>query len=432
MKPSRIGIVGAGVVGACCALRLARQGHQVTLLDPAPPGGSHAASHGNGGWISPASVVPMATPGLWKKIPGHLLDPLGPLTLRWSSLPGLLPWLVAFLRSGSTLARVRTTSISLHALLHDAPERHRAFAAWAGASDLLHHDGLLYVYPDQEAVMADALSWTLRRERGVSWMELDAEALRAKVPALSPRYRLGRWVPAGAWCSDPGEYVLRLVLAAELAGARHRVARVQRLRSEAGRCTGLETDEGMLSFDRVLIAAGIDSPRLARQVGDRLPLASERGYHVVLPQAGVDLPLPVMPSDGRMANTPTLQGLRLAGQVELAHPRATPRWSRADVLLTHAQHCYPDLQHPDRLVGMTRWMGHRPSTPDGLPVIGPSPRCAGLWYACGHGHVGLASAPRTAELIAQGMEASAGERPQAPEHVFGIERFQRGKLGWNR
>jgi D-amino-acid dehydrogenase len=190
----------------------------------------------------------------------------------------------------------------------------------------------------------------------------------------------------------------------------------------------VETSQGLLPVDRVVIAAGIDSPRLARQLGDALPMASERGYHVVLPQAGVTLPMPVMPSDGRMANTPTTQGLRLAGQVELAHPKAPPNWKRADVLLTHAQNSYPELQIRERLQGMSRWMGHRPSTPDGLPVIGPSPRCENVWYACGHGHVGLASAPRTAEWIVQGLQASLSAKAQAPHPAYGIERFQRGRF----
>lgn len=424
MKQTHIGIVGSGVVGACCALLLARQGWQVTLIDPAPAGGPQAASYGNGGWISPASVIPMSTPGLWKKIPGYLLDPQGPLTLRWSSLPGLLPWLVKFLRAGHSMERVRTTAQALRALLHDAPERHRALAQWAQASDLLHDRGLLYVYPDHQALQADAMAWELRQACGVVSERLDAAALRRRVPALSPAYPCGVWVPSGAWCSDPGDYVRRLAEAAVRAGAHAVCAQVERLRLDTGRCTGVLTSQGEMRFDHVVIAAGIHSPRFARQAGDPLPMASERGYHLVLPNAGFSLPLPVMPSDGRMANTPTVQGLRLAGQVELAHPDAPPNWSRAEVLLRHAQRSYPQLQEAGRLEGLSRWMGHRPSTPDSLPVIGPSPRRQGLWYACGHGHVGLASAPRTAEWLAQGV--ATGQMPCADtgRNPYAIERFE--------
>lgn len=423
MNSLRIGIVGAGIVGASCALVLARQGHQVTLLDPEPPGGPHSASHGNGGWISPASTIPMSMPGLWKKIPGYWWDPMGPLTLRTSSLLHLLPWLWRFLQAGRTEARVRATSAALHQLLHDAPERHRELAQWARASHLLHHDGLLYAYPDRKAFLAEALAWQLRREQGLTWSELESEALHAKVPALSQAYRLGIWIPSGAWCSDPGDYVRHLANAAQDQGARLLRTRVSRLSLQGGRCQGVHTGEGPLSFDHVLIAAGIASTRFARDAGDPLPLASERGYHVVLPHASLSIPLPVMPSDGRMANTPTRHGLRLAGQVELAHPDAAPNWARADVLLAHARRSYPELQQPERCANTTSWMGHRPSTPDGLPVIGPSPRHAGLWYACGHGHVGLAAAARTATLVADHLHGTLDGQSRA--QAFGIERFQR-------
>jgi D-amino-acid dehydrogenase len=429
MNSLRIGIVGAGIVGASCALVLARRGHQVTLLDPQMPGGPHGASHGNGGWISPASTIPMSTPGLWKKIPGYLLDPMGPLTLRPASLPRLLPWLWHFVRAGSTEARVRTTSMALHQLLRDAPERHRELAHWADASHLLHHGGLLYAYPKRQDFLAEALAWQLRREQGLVWSELEGEALQAKAPALNRVYRFGIWVPAGAWCSNPGQYVSHLVAAAQRHGAQWLTTQVHRLQLQSGQCVGVHTDQGPQMLDRVIIAAGIRSPEFARQAGDRLPLASERGYHVVLPHAGLELPVPIMPSDGRMANTPTTQGLRLAGQVELAHPDAPPNWARAEVLLAHARHSYPALMDQQRTRDQTRWMGHRPSTPDGLPVIGPSPQQSGLWYACGHGHSGLASAARTALLVADGLQDSWSATDAAPWRAFGIERFQRRRFG---
>lgn len=423
MNGLRIGVVGAGVVGASCALALAREGHEVTVFDPNRPGGPHAASHGNGGWISPASILPMSSPGLWKKIPGYLLDRQGPLALRASSLPWLMPWLWRFVRAGSTWDKVRATARSLHRLLHDAPDRHREFAQWAHAGHLLHHTGLLYVYPHRGAFEADAMAWQLRRELGVSWVELEGDTLQARAPALPRAGQLGLWVPEGAWCSDPGDYVRLLLQAAQRLGAEHRQARVQGLQLQQGRCTGVLTDPGPCGFDRVLITAGIDSPQLARQAGDVLPLASERGYHVVLPHAALDLPIPIMPSDGRMANTMTPQGLRLAGQVELARPGADPDWARAGVLLAHARRTYPALNPDARRQDLSRWMGHRPSTPDGLPVIGPSPACEGLWYACGHGHVGLAAAARTALWVTQGISVSSSGTLPGDWPEFGIGRF---------
>jgi D-amino-acid dehydrogenase len=368
----------------------------------------------------------MSTPGLWKKIPGYLLDPMGPFTLRLSSLPALLPWLWRFLQAGRRWEQVRATSAVLHRLLHDAPARHRELAGWAGAEHLLHHNGLLYAYPHRQAFEQEAMAWQLRREQGLIWQELEGDALRSKTPALDATYELGIWLPAGSWCSDPGGYVARLVSAAQQQGAQLERTRVERLRVQEGRCQGVETSQGPLSFDRTVISAGLGSAAFARQAGDSLPLAGERGYHVVLPNAALNLDLPIMPSDGRMANTPMASGLRLAGQVELTCESAEPNWARAHVLLAHAQRSYPALASTERCADMSTWMGHRPSTPDGLPVIGPSPRCQGLWYACGHGHVGLAASARTADLVAEGLRTHGGGRPLQGWQALGVERFDRG------
>lgn len=423
MTRLHIAVVGGGIVGACCALELIRRGHQVTLIEPATPGGEHSASHGNGGWISPASVVPMSLPGQWKKIPGYLLDPMGPLTLRWRALPRLLPWLWRFVRAGRTIERVRATSRALGLLLRDAPALHETLARHAGVEHLIHRQGLLYAYPDEASYRNDALAWQLRRENGVEWDVLEGPALQAKAPALGPQYHLGAFVTAGAWCSDPGLYVARLVEAGVALGIVRIASSVTGLSIRDGRCEGVVLPEGPLSCDRVLVAAGLGSPALARQAGDALPMASERGYHMVLPNAGLELPQPVMPSDGRMANTLMQAGLRLAGQVELAAVDAPPDWARADILMGHARRAYPALADESRLQAATRWMGHRPSTPDGLPVIGPSARCEGVWYATGHGHIGLAASARSAEIVADLMDGACEPQQLAAWQAFRIDRF---------
>src|SRR5215475_5034747 len=177
-------VIGAGIVGATTALELLRDGHRVTIVEPAEPGGPQAASYGNGAWLSPASVVPMSMPGMWKKVPGYLADPLGPLTIRISALPRLMPWLVRFLAAGATVPRVEATARALAPLLRDGPTRHARLAAEAGVAELIRQDGLLYAYPDRRAFEAEALAWRLRRDNGVQWTELSAEQLRSREPAL--------------------------------------------------------------------------------------------------------------------------------------------------------------------------------------------------------------------------------------------------------
>ncbi|MFO1325754.1 MAG: FAD-binding oxidoreductase [Rubrivivax sp.] len=415
---ARVCVVGAGIVGATVSLALLRDGHRVTLIDPAEPGGEQAASFGNGAWLSPGSVVPMSTPGLWKKVPGYLSDPTGPLVIRWHALPRLLPWLLRFVHAGQSLARVQATARALSALLGDAPQRHRQLAQLAGVPDLVRQQGLMVLYADRAAFEADALAWQLRRDNGVAFELFDGEALRARLPEVDTRYTLGAFISAGAHCLDPGAYVAALVRSAQAGGAQLLRARARGFEVRDGRVVALRTDVGDLPCRHVVIAAGIASAALARQVGDPVPLVSERGYHVMLGDALPGLSMPVMPADGKMAITRTGGGLRVAGQVELSSVGAAPDWRRADILLGHARRVFPTLQALGEPA--SRWMGHRPSTPDGLPVIGPSRQLPEVVHAFGHGHVGLAAAPATAALVA---DLVAGRTPPIDLRPYAVDRF---------
>lgn len=393
-------VIGCGIAGVCSAIALLKAGYRVTLLEPANPGGEQAASYGNGAWLSPASIVPMSMPGLWRKVPGYILDPEGPLTIRLRHLPRLAPWLWRFLKAGSSVPKVERTARALSGLLGDAPARHQALAREAGKPDLIRQDGLLYAYPDRSAFEADALGWRLRRDNKVAWRELEGDALHAFEPALSARYRFGALVEAGGHCLDPGCYVAALARHARALGASQLALKAVGFEISGGRLTAVTTDEGTIPCDRAVIAAGIRSKALAAQAGDRIPLESERGYHVEIANPAVAPRVPVMPCDGKMGNTVTRGGLRAAGQVELASVDTPPDWARAAILLRQLLVTYPGLGEEPARLAVRRWQGHRPSTPDGLPVISPASGCRDIIHAFGHGHVGLAAGPMTGELVA--------------------------------
>lgn len=417
---SRVVVIGAGIVGVCTAIELRKRGQDVVLVDQGLPGGTQAASYGNGAWISPSSVVPMSTPGLWKKVPGFLLDATGPLTIRWHALPRLAPWLWRFVRAGATEARVQATARALSALLHDAPTRHLALAGELGDPEMILPRGLLYVYPERRHFLDEALGWRLRRDNHVQWEEWDAPTLHDRVPGLDARYGFGVWVGAGAHCADPGGYVAALARYAVGLGVTLERRRVTALHIDGGRLRGVRTDKGELACDRAVIAAGVHGKALAREAGDRVHLESERGYHISIVDSGVSLAYPVMPSDGKMANTPTRSGFRSAGQVELCSIDAAPDWRRADILLEHARRAYPALRRPLDEANVARWMGHRPSSADGLPYIGQASGCPDVYHAFGHGHVGLASAPATAQLVGDlllGVQPSIDPRPYRVNRV---------------
>ena len=413
-------IIGGGIVGAASALELLRDGHRVTLVEPGDPGGEQAASYGNGTLLNPSSVIPMSSPGLWKKVPGYLADPLGPLTIRWSYLPKLLPWLWRFVRAGSTAAKVAATARALQPLVADAPALHRALADEAGVGDLMVRHGVLFVFPDRAAFEAEGLSWRLRRENGTKWLELSEDELRQREPALDRRYRFGLLVEENGQCRDPGAYVAALVRHAVGMGMEHRRARALGFRIEQGRLRAVTTDSGDIACDKAVIAAGARSRDLAAAAGDRVVLETERGYHAVIRDPGIELRHPMMPSDGKMAFAMTPAGLRIGGQVELAGLDAEPNWKRAEVLLRFARTAYPGLPAdlpPDRI---KVWMGHRPSTPDGLPCLGLASGCRDIVHAFGHGHIGLTAGPMTGRLVA---DLIAGRTPPFDLAPYAPQRF---------
>lgn len=418
----RVVVIGAGIVGAFAALECLRDGHEVWIVEPDAPGGEQAASYGNGAWINTGTVMPVATPGLWRKVPGFLADPLGPFAIRWAHLPRLLPWLARFVAAGSSVAKIELSARIRHALIASTITRHKAAAAEAGLEDLIEHRGLLYVYPSRAEFQAASLEWRMRRANGVAWQELDATELRSIEPGLGPSYGFGALVPGGCHLTDPGAYVAGLVTHAEALGAKLVRARATGFDIRQRRLAAVRSSAGDLVADKALICAGIWSKPLARLAGDRIPLESERGYHVVVADPEYAPRHPIMPSDGMMALTMTRAGLRVAGQVELGGIAAAPDWRRSEILLDYLARAFPAIpRHPDR-ARLKFWMGHRPSTPDSLPSLGPASGCADILHGFGHGHTGLSMAPTSARILADLVAELPGALDATP---FAPQRFRR-------
>jgi D-amino-acid dehydrogenase len=414
-----VAIIGAGAVGVISAIEALRDGHRVTLIDPGEPGGTQAASYGNAGWLSSHSVIPPAEPGIWKKIPKYLTDPLGPLAIRWSYLPQALPWLVQYLLSGWTEARVEKTARALRDLLKDAPALHRKLAEEAGVGDLIERNGLMHIFPSRATFDAD-LGWRIRKHVGIEWLELSADEVRQREPDLDPRYTFGVLVEEAGRCRDPGGYVEALARHAVASGAKVVSAGATGLRLAGDRLVAVLTETGAIACDAAVIAAGARSRQLTAFVGDRLPLETERGYHVMIEQPETGPRTSVMASDTKMVVNWMAGGLRAAGQVEIAGLKAEPNWKRADVLRDNLLGMFPKLPKsiPDERI--KTWFGHRPSMPDGRPCIGHARASRDIVYAFGHGHIGLVSSARTGRLVAQLL---SGREPEIPLAPFAPTRF---------
>lgn len=415
---AKVAVIGAGIVGLMTALEIQRGGKQVVVIDPGEPGGRQAASYGNGAWIYPAAIMPVSVPGLWRKVLKYLTDPSGPFVIRWSHLPRLAPWLLKFIWAGRNWQLVEDCAKIRYELCRHTLTDHQSVAAEAGASHLIEHKGLLFIYRDRAEFLAEGREWQWRKQFGVTLTELDRAALQKLEPNLTERYQFGIQVDGGH-CTDLKAYCQAIADLIQKRGGEFVRAPATGFQVSNGQLQGVKLGDKTIACEQAVITAGIGSKPLAADAGDRVPLETERGYHVVMAGGGNAVSHPMMPSDGKMAVTPTRAGLRIAGQVEMASVDAPPNWERAAVLAGFRGRVL-DLPPDGDDKPIDQWMGHRPSTPDGLPCISAAKDCRGLFYGFGHGHTGLTQSPATGKLLAALI---AGKEPHINVAPMSVKRF---------
>jgi D-amino-acid dehydrogenase len=409
----RIAVIGAGIVGVSCALHLQRDGHDVTLIDPRAPG--TATSFGNAGAIVTGAVVPLSTQGLWRDMPRILFDRDSAVRLRWRYLPRLTPWLIRFLLAGRH-ARVGAIADALQPLVSRAYDAHREMITWSAADGLVRPVGWLKVYETEAAFAATRDDRELMLARGVRLEILGPDDIRQLEPSLARRYVKGLFEPGCGFVASPYKLVQAHAAQFQSLGgsiAQERVRGVQPM--DGG--VRLDCELGFRDFVAVVVAAGAWSKELARQVGDRVMLDTERGYHLNLePGEAGELRRPVVFAERGFVLAPMLDGIRLTSGVELAGLHAPPDFSRIRRLVPAAREALPGLTG-----SVTReWLGYRPTTPDSLPVIGRSPHCDAVFYAFGHQHLGLTLGPLTGRLVAALV---AGRQPGLDLAPYRAERF---------
>ena len=294
-------------------------------------------------------------------------------------MPELAPWLVRFLRAG-TPRRVDEICNALAPLLAASPEEHQALAKGTGAEGLIHTQGCMYVYEDAKSLAKENTSWDLRRAHGTVIERLDAGQIREREPALAPIYEIGYFLP------NIGHTVESMLLVKGLAGHFEQSGGVILRREVQNIETGpdgprrLETDQGALDVDVLVIAAGAFSGRLTAKLGSPVPLQGERGYHITIANSGINLGIPIFINSYKFIATPMALGIRVAGTAEFGGLDAKPNFASAQVLIHHAKKMLPGINTED----ISEWSGLRPTMPDSLPVIGPSPHLPNLFFAFGH------------------------------------------------
>jgi D-amino-acid dehydrogenase len=407
-------VVGGGFIGLCCALQLRLMGEKVLLIDIGEP--ERAASYGNSGQFAVGEVVPLAVPGVLLKTPKWLLDPLGPLTIRWRDLPSLAPWLAGFV-AASRWSRVEAISRAMADMCNHMHADYAPLLELAGARPIIRDIDCIKLYVDRAQWEAESRTWALRERAGLQYELLDGRALKSLDPEISDYASFGVMLKGRTYISSPLRMTRALLAALRDGGADVVTGEVVDFAIEGRRIRGVRLKDGrQVPGSGVVIAAGIGSKDLCGRLGDHVPLASERGYHLMLPKPNVQVNRSYTLGWAGMGITPMEEGLRLAGTVELARPDAPPNFARADRLLMHAERLFPGVNS----AGAKRWMGHRPSFPDSLPVIDRARNLDNVIYAFGHGHMGVGWAATTGRIVAA---LHAARPPHIDIAPFQLKRF---------
>lgn len=400
-----IAVVGAGIIGVACALQLARQGRRVVVIDQQEPG--MGASFGNAGHLATEQVFPIADLSILMRLPAMLMDPMGPLRLDWKYLPHALPWFTRLLLNLRPSAYQRSVA-GIRALNESSLGAWQRLLATVAQPELLREHGSLLVFERAESRQAIEGLQARMTQQQVPVDYWSADAVQRAAPQLSERIQGGLFFPRTGHFLDPYRVVYALVEAAKASDVTFLKRQVQDGQLQA-QGVALITDQGRLTARQVVIACGAHSARLTQALtGKKVPLDTERGYHLMLPHEQERLPFAVTSLERKFIMTPMSDGLRLAGTVEFAGLDRPPNMQRAWQLhrLSHGL-----LRHELSAEDATPWMGFRPSLPDSLPIIDRV--CDGkVLLAFGHQHLGLTQAAVTAELIAQLVSPIYVPQPQ--------------------
>ncbi|MFO1220020.1 MAG: FAD-binding oxidoreductase [Burkholderiaceae bacterium] len=395
-RDADIAIVGAGVIGLTIALRLVHDdpARRIVVIDR--EGIAAGASRGNAGAYAFSDIQPLASPGILRQSPRWLLDPLGPLALRPAYLLRSAPWLWRFWRASRADRVAAGTAVQARLNNLSAEETPRLLALIDAAS-MWHEDGNVHLFESEAEWQASLPGWRQRADHGIAFEHAHgAQAIARWQPGLSPRFVAATFVPRWATIDDPLRLVQRIAAHAAARGVLLRRAAAEALVPQTTSVELRLAGGGALRARQVVVAAGAWSHLLARTLGERIPLETERGYNTTLPPGAFELRRQLtFPAHGFVV-TPIAGGVRVGGAVELAGLAAPPNFARSDALLAKAKRFLPAL----RTEGGTRWMGFRPSLPDSLPAIGHARADARIIYAFGHGHLGLTQSAATAQLVA--------------------------------
>ena len=406
-------IIGAGVIGAATALALQNDGHDVTLIDRSAP--CSGASFGNAGAIVNGSCAPTAMPGILFDALRMMTQPDSPISIRPAYLHRILPWLFRFILQSRTSA-VKQNATNLHALSRHAVASWQNLIEQTELASVFRSTGWLKVYESKRSFAGTWADRDLLDKLGTPYDVLDAAQIHDLEPNLAPIFTHGFYQKDSLSISNPERLVKGMVELFSTRGGAYRQFAVDHISIQSN-AIQLKGHSECLSADKVVVATGSWSRNLARQLGDRVPLETERGYHLVLPESTQTLlNRPVLNGEKSFVLSPMETGLRMTAQSELAGLDIAADYGNIRKLLPHAKRMLPAMDIREQ----SAWMGFRPSLPDSLPVLGFSGKSKNIVYAFGHQHLGMTLAAISARIVA---DLFASREPPVPVAPYRPNRF---------
>jgi D-amino-acid dehydrogenase len=406
-------VIGAGIIGTAIAHDLQKRGRQVVLVDRDSPG--KGASFGNMASIAVTEFMPASRPSVWRQIPGWMLDPEGPVRLRPSYMPRLVPWFLRFI-AASRPAKLRALEAQGAALCARSLDDTMDLLRETGLQDQISEEGCLSLYTDEAEFKADREHIEILERFGFPHEVIGRQAIKALEPELSDKIGLAVLFPQNRSMKDPYKLVLALAERFTAMGGQVKRAEVTGF-TRADRISEVVLKDGRrLAADEVVICAGAFSARLAKLLDEPIPLETERGYHTQIMAPGISMKHSIIWPARAFMVTPTAGGIRVGGTVEMAGLDAAPDYRRSKVTVKRAREALPALQCKD----FTEWMGHRPALPDTVPILSASAKTKGVFYATGHGHLGLTYAATTARLMG---DLITGAKPPVDLAPYRVNRF---------
>lgn len=387
-------VVGAGLVGACTAIRLLKSGYKVVLIDKSGPGSG--ASSGNAGSIGTASIPPLGMPGQIWKLPKTFLDPLYPLVIRRENIKNSLHWFRKFLLA-SKPARVDKIADARASILETAEPTFKELLHSLNLQYMINKTGLIHTYQSNSSFLHSKYAIALRKNRGINLLTLTGHELRDIEPMISDRVDVGVFYPDIFTCVNPGRLNNLLVEAFVERGGKFIKEEVKDFEFSNDRCASVMTNVGKYPCEGIVLTAGAWSKPMAKKLGCDVSLEAERGYHIMVNQVQRNLKTPLVSADYHIAITPMGTEIRMSTISEFSSISASEIHEKAYLILRQARNVVRNIDVQPN----SRWVGSRPSTPDSLPIIGCSKKYKNVIFAFGHGHLGLTLAPITAKLVSE-------------------------------